>query len=117
MASTKEILNIKAIKQHVAKHYSIDVKTLENGTHWFPEGEARFVCFELLNTLIFSHLPENYRLAQIGLFIGGKNRNTVRHGIKKIHHWLPTDRRFKATYQEIKSFVESNILDYENSNN
>jgi len=118
MISTNEVILIKEIKQHVAKIYSIPVDQLDKGAQWFPDVEARYVCFWMLDAYIFNTIPESYRLVLIGEMFGGKDRNTVRYGLKKINdEWLQTDKRFRKVFEEIKLFVTLNILENERINN
>ena len=99
---------------HLATQYKIELKELEMGRRWFPDVEARYICFWLIDSLVLDFIATPERYALIGHFFNNANKNTVRYGLKRIEEdWIKVDKQFSSRFKEIKHFVELNILDNE----
>lgn len=102
------------IKEYICNYYAISSQELDSGSQWFPDIEARYIAFFMLHKYVYNDVPNCYRL--IGRQFNRHDRNTVRHGLKKLNEWKSVDKRVQKYFSDIKIFVESNILNYENFN-
>ena len=102
MLSTNENSMSRKVIQFVAENYSITTSDILTGRRWYPDVEARYVCFYLMQKYVFADDEKNIRIKKIANYFHLRNRGVVKYALRKINfEWLKFDRRFQKQFNII----------------
>ena len=111
MLSSEEKIMSRKVIEFVSQSYMISVSDILTGRRWYPDVEARYVCFFLMQKYVFQNDEKNIRIKKIANYFHLRNRGVVKYALRKINfEWLKFDRRFQKQFNIInQNFTERNI--------
>jgi len=83
----------------VSEHYNIPISDLKSNKRNADIANARQIIMYLCRNLI------NVPLKTIGIFLGGKDHSTIKHGVDKIHNNMKSDEALNNTINIIKKKI------------
>ena len=102
MLSTEEKIMSRKVIEFVSQSYMIAESDIFTGRRWFPDVEARYVCFFLMQKYIFQDDEKNLAIKKIASYFHIKNRNIIKYALRKINfEWLKFDRRFQEQFNKM----------------